>query len=54
MARVTDAPKYQYHCSEGHLIHSSQEHDHCLAIVRGSPCKGTLKRVGRGSRVQRR
>lgn len=40
----------EYECSEGHAIAAAHELSNCLAYFRGSPCKGELKRVGRGSR----
>lgn len=39
-----------YECSEGHQIKTPRAIAVCLALVRGKPCPGTLKQVGKGSR----
>jgi hypothetical protein len=40
---------FQYECSKGHVIESPSAVTTCPAFHKGSPCKGTLKRVGQGS-----
>ncbi len=49
---MADNRKFQYICSEGHEILAENPVGKCLAIVRGSPCKGKLTRVGRGSKTK--
>lgn len=41
---------YTYRCSEGHEIESPHEIERCPVKVHGRACKGTLRRVGAGSR----
>lgn len=48
---MADDRKYQYMCSNGHEMISAKALTKCLAIVRGSPCKGKLTRFGPGSKT---
>jgi hypothetical protein len=43
-------PEFEYDCSAGHAIGSSSPVPACPAVVRGVPCPGVLRRVGKGSR----
>lgn len=49
---MADNRKFQYKCSKGHDIISEKEQTKCPVIALGSPCKGTLTRVGRGSKSE--
>jgi hypothetical protein len=49
---MSDDRKFFYKCSNGHDMASPKEQTKCLAIVKGSPCKGTLTRYGKGSRAE--
>lgn len=49
---VAEDRKFMYKCSEGHEIISPFEQKRCLAIVKGSPCKGKLVRFGPGSKTE--
>lgn len=40
---------YQYECTKGHRIEGPTAVAKCPAYHKGSPCPGTLKRVGVGS-----
>jgi hypothetical protein len=49
---MADTRKFQYRCSNGHEIYSAQGPlTKCLAISKGSPCKGTLTPFGPGSKA---
>lgn len=50
---MANTKKYIYICSNNHSMASDKPQDKCLAIVHGSPCKGTLKSVGAGSRTKK-
>lgn len=49
---MADNRKFQYKCSNGHELASEKSLDKCLVVVKGSPCKGTLARFGRGSKTE--
>lgn len=38
---------YRYQCSEGHYIETNRPLTECLAMHKGSPCKGTLSTKGK-------
>ncbi len=40
----------KFECSKGHCITSPKSIDRCPAYHLGSPCPGTVKQVGHGSR----
>jgi len=40
---------FEYECSGGHHIESPNAVVKCPAYHKGSPCHGTLKRIGQGS-----
>ena len=42
--------EYHYECSQGHYVSSLDPRQVCPVYVKGCPCKGTLTRVGAGSR----
>src|SRR5688572_11960521 len=48
---MADNRKFQYKCSKGHDIISEKEQTKCLVVSLGSPCKGILSRVGKGSKT---
>lgn len=50
MTSPRDLPAFEYLCSNGHALASSRPLEACPAVVKGSPCRGTLTRRGRGSR----
>lgn len=42
----------EYECSKGHGLYDPKGSlKACLGFIKGSPCKGTLKKVGAGSRT---
>lgn len=49
---MADKRTFHYICSNGHEILAEKPVEKCLAIVKGSPCKGKLTRIGRGSKTK--
>jgi hypothetical protein len=49
---VAEQRKYIYLCSNNHDIASNKPVTACPVISKGSPCKGTLKSIGAGSRTK--
>lgn len=45
-----DLPDFEYQCSEGHTLGADKPITKCPVYWRGSPCKGELRRFGKGSR----
>lgn len=50
MAAKTYQPDFEYECTEGHHLGGDKPIKRCPAYFRGSPCRGHLTRIGKGSR----
>lgn len=50
-AEAAYLPPFEYECSGGvHMIGASHPVERCPMFVKGEPCTGTLRRVGKGAR----
>lgn len=45
--------KYRYICERNHEIVSATPIKKCLAMIKGKPCPGKLRSVGKGSRSKK-
>lgn len=50
MSTLSSSDYFEYECSKGHASGAHSPLLCCPAYVKGKPCAGELKRVGRGSR----